>query len=147
MLEFSPESFGQLQNMYGPMIQIKSESYSFGSYQIPAQTGAGILDIPFGIRVKSLKRLLMICSPANAAEGIGYASVNPNLDFFHFISNGTQYPQRGVQCQKPAEVFSQLLRAFGSIYSSDKPTSISIEGFRIASTAYVTDVYEAYRCI
>lgn len=144
ILEFSPESFQQLQGMYGPVIQIKSETYSFGSYLIPASTGAGQLDVPFNIRVKSLKRLLMLCSPANAAEGVGYGSVNPNLDYFQFVSNGNMYPQRGVQCTKPAEVFMQLLRAFGSIYSTDKPTSISIEGFRSASTAYVADVYEAY---
>jgi hypothetical protein len=155
MLEFSPETFNQIQQMYGGSISIKSETFSFGSYLLPASTSAGIIEIPLNIRVKSLKRLMMLCSPSNCVEGVGYGAVNPNLDYYQLSINGLQFPQRGVQCTKPAECFMQLLRAFGSIYSSDKPTTIQIESFKKASTAYVNvnmpgtatsagSVYKAY---
>jgi hypothetical protein len=144
VLEFSPSSFQMIQAQYADKIVLKSETYSFGSTTLAAQS-AGTVDIPFQIRCNSLKRLFMIVSPNDVAEGIGYGSVNPNANSISFINNGIQYPMgRGVQCQRPAECFSQLIKSFGGLYSADKSSHISVAGFRRASTAYVSGVYAAY---
>jgi hypothetical protein len=133
-----------IQAQYADKIVLKSETYSFGSTTLAAQS-AGTVDIPFQIRCNSLKRLFMIVSPNDVAEGIGYGSVNPNANSISFINNGIQYPMgRGVQCQRPAECFSQLIKSFGGLYSADKSSHISVAGFRRASTAYVSGVYAAY---
>lgn len=143
VLEFSPSSFQMIQSQYADKIVLKSETYSFGSTTLAAQS-AGVVDIPFQIRCNSLKRLFMIVSPSTAVEGVGYAAVNPNANSIAFINNGIQYPQRPVQCGRPAEVFAQFQKAFGGLYSADKSSQISIEGFRRASTGYVAGVYAAF---
>jgi len=143
VLEFAPTAFTQIQQRYPEAITLKSETYSFGASQLAAQS-VGSVDIPFNIRVASLKRLFMACSPADVAEGVGYGSVNPNANSISFVSNGMSYPQRPVQCQRPAECFAQWQKAFGGLYSADKSGAIGINGWRRASTAYVTSVYGAY---
>lgn len=143
VLEFSPSAFQMIQQQYADKIVLKSETYSFGSTTLAAQS-QGTVDIPWQIRTNSLKRLFMICSPANAVEGNGYAGVNPNATSISFINNGVSYPQRPVQCGRPAEVFAQFQKAFGGLYSADKSSQISIGAFRRASTNYVAGVYAAY---
>lgn len=86
----------------------------------------------------------MIVSPTNAVEGVGYAAVNCNANSVAFINNGNSYPQRPVQCNRPAEVFAQFQKAFGGLYSPDKCSQIGITAFRRSSTAYIADVYAAY---
>jgi hypothetical protein len=132
-----------IQAQYPDKVVLKSETYSYGSSTIAGST-VGTVDVPFNIRVNSLKRLLMAVSPSNVLEGVGYGSVCPNANGIQFVSNGIQYPQRAVQCARPAEVYAQFQKAFGGLYSADKSGSIPIRGFRRASTAYVTDVYAAY---
>ncbi|MFY7885895.1 MAG: hypothetical protein ACOVOV_13740 [Dolichospermum sp.] len=143
VLEFSPSAFQIVQAQYPDKIVLKSETYSFGSSTIAGAT-TGTVDIPFNIRVNSLKRLLMACSPSTVIEGVGYGSVCPNANGIQFVSNGIQYPQRAVQCSRPAEVYGQFQKAFGGLYSADKTGSITINGFRRASTAYVPEVYGAF---
>lgn len=143
VLEFSPSAFAMIQTQYPEKVVLKSETYSFGSTVIAGQT-VGTVDIPFNIRVNSLKRLFAIFSPSTVAEGVGYGSVCPNAQGIQFVSNGIQYPQRAVQCARPAEAYSQWLKAFGGLYSADKSGSFNVENFRRASTAYVTDVYAAF---
>ena len=143
VLEFSPSAFQMIQAQYPDKVVLKSETYSFGSSTIAGGT-VGTVDIPFNIRVNSLKRLLMACSPSNVMEGVGYGSVCPNANGIQFVSNGIQYPNRAIQCSRPSEVYGQFQKAFGGLYSADKTGSITISGFRRASTAYVTDVYGAY---
>jgi hypothetical protein len=143
VLEFSPSAFQMVQAQYPDKVVLKSETYSFGSSTIAGST-VGTVDVPFNIRVNSLKRLLMAVSPSTVLEGVGYGSVCPNANGIQFISNGIQYPQRAVQCGRPAEVYAQFQKAFGGLYSADKSGSIPINGFRRASTAYVTDVYAAF---
>ena len=114
MLEFSPDVFAQMNLMYQSGIQIKSETYTYGNSNISAaQTGQ--IDIPWNIRVKSLKRIMICCSPAGIPEGDMYGSVNPNLNSWNFNLNGQSYPQRAIQINKPAEAFMQLCRASNSI--------------------------------
>jgi hypothetical protein len=143
VLEFSPSSFAMIQAQYPEKIVLKSETYSFGSSTIAGGT-IGTVDIPFNIRVNSLKRLFAIFSPSNVSEGIGYGGVCPNAQGIQFVSNGIQYPQRAVQCARPAEAYSQWLKAFGGLYSAEKSGQFTLSGFRRASTAYVASVYGAY---
>jgi hypothetical protein len=143
VLEFSPSSFQMIQAQYPDKIVLKSETYSFGASTVAGGT-VGTVDIPFNIRVNSLKRLLMAVSPSNVLEGVGYGSVNPNANGLQFISNGLQYPQRAVQGSRASEVYAQFQKAFGGLYSADKTGSVPINGFRRASTAYVAGVYGAY---
>lgn len=143
VLEFSPSAFQMIQAQYPDKIVLKSETYSYGASTIAGGT-VGTVDIPFNIRVNSLKRLLMAFSPSNVLEGVGYGSVCPNTNGIQFVSNGQQFPARAVQTSRAAEVFAQFQKAFGGLYSADKSGSIPINGFRRASTAFVTDVYAAY---
>lgn len=143
VLEFSPAAFAMVQQQYAEKIVIKSETYSFGSNTVAGAT-VGVVDLAFNVRVNSLKRLFLICSPSTVPEGVGYGSVNPNANSISFISNGMTFPQRPVQCQRGAEVFAQFQKAFGGLYSSDKSSQISISGWRRASTAYVAGVYAAF---
>ena len=143
VLEFSPSAFQMIQAQYADKIVLKSETYAFGSTTLAAGS-SGVVDIPFQIRCNSLKRLFLIASPTTASEGVGYAGVNPNANSISFINNGTSYPQRPVQCQRPAEVFAQFQKAFGGLYSAEKSSQIGIGGFRRASTAYVAGVYAAF---
>lgn len=144
VLEFSPSAFQMVQAQYPEKIVIKSETYSFGSSTVAGGT-VGTVDIPFNIRVNSLKRLFAIFSPATGVEGVGYAGVCPNAQGIQFISNGIQYPQRAVQCSRPAEAYSQWLKSFGGLYSADKSGQFPLANYRRASTAtYVQDVYGAF---
>lgn len=52
VLEFSPASFQMIQQQYTDKIVLKSETYSFGSTTLAAQS-AGVVDIPFQIRCNS----------------------------------------------------------------------------------------------
>jgi hypothetical protein len=143
VLEFSTSSFQMIQQQYADKIVLKTESYSFGSTTLAAGS-SGTIDTNFQVRCNSLKRLFLICSPADVAEGVGYGAVNPNANSISFINNGVSYPQRPVQMTRPAECFAQLIKSFGGLYSADKSSHISVAGFRRASTAYVADVYGAY---
>jgi hypothetical protein len=143
VLEFSPSAFSMVQAQYPEKIVLKSETYSFGSSTIAGLT-VGTVDIPFNIRVNSLKRLFAIFSPSDAVEGVGYAGVCPNAQGIQFVSNGVQYPQRAVQCSRPAESYAQWLKAFGGLYSADKSGQFTLLNYRRASTAYVAGVYGAY---
>jgi hypothetical protein len=143
VLELGSQGMSVIKSKYGDSFNIKTQSYAFGSYTIPASS-QGTVDIPFQIKCMSMKQLFMICSPSNVAEGVGYGSVNPNATAISFINNGMSYPQRPIQASRPAESFTQLLKAFGGIYSNQKQSSISIDGYRTASTAYVTDVFTPY---
>lgn len=143
VLEFSPSAFQMVQAQYPEKIVLKSETYSFGSSTI-AGGSVGTTDIPMNIRVNSLKRLFAIFSPSTGYEGIGYSGVCPNAQGIQFVSNGIQYPQRAVQCARPAESYAQWLKSFGGLYSADKSGQFTIDNYRRASTAYVTGVYSAF---
>lgn len=143
VLELGASGMSMIQQQYGDSINIKTQSYAFGASTIPASS-AGTVDIPFQARCLSMKQLFVAFSPTNIAEGVGYGSVNPNASAISFIVNGTQYPQTAVRANRPAEAFAQIMKCFGSLYSSDKSGNIDMVGWRTASTAYVAGVYGAY---
>jgi hypothetical protein len=146
-LEFSPESFQQVMraNELASMNQIviKSQSFTYGSASLtPAQT-AGIIDIPFTVRVGSLKGIVWSCSPADAQDG-NYGGVNPNLESWQFICNGVTYPQRPVQVKYPAEAFMQNQKSWGAVYSSSHSGSARNTEFAVSSTADPTNASTLY---
>ncbi len=123
-------------------VVLKSQSYTYGSSSIPAQQNSGTLDIPFQIKVNSLKQLFWYSQPSDAAEKT-LAGVNPNLENWNFVVNGISYPQRPVQAKYPAEAFLQNQKSFGSVYSTSHSGGASRTEFNTASTAY-NNYYRPY---
>jgi hypothetical protein len=144
VLEMSPASYDWLHKSVFPsgVINLKSETFSYCSYALSGGS-TGIIDIPMTIRAKSIKRLFITFCPANAADA-PLAAVNPNGNSICAVINGQSIPSRPLQLTKPAECFTKLLTAMGSLYSPEKSTSINITNYRVASTAYTGDAYAAY---
>lgn len=134
-LELSPESYSMIIAQNPSQVVLKTQSYSYGSTSLPASQGAGTIDIPFQIKVNSLKQLFWYSQPSDAMEKT-FAGVNPNLDNWSFYVNTTSYPQRPVQSKYPSESFMQNQKSFGSIYSSSHSGSATRGEFNTASTAY-----------
>lgn len=135
-LELSPESYNMVMAQSPDnKIVLKSQTYSYGSSTLAAQTGAGTIDIPWQIKVNSLKQIIWYSQPVGAAER-SFAGVNPNLDNYSFICNGQAYPVQPVKARFPSEAFMQNQKAFGSTYSSSHSGSCSRFQFNTASTAY-----------
>lgn len=139
-LELSNESYAMVMQRFPGQVSIKSQSYSYGSASIPS--GGGAIDIPFQIKVQSLKQLFWYANISNAIDG-AYGGVNPNLDNWQFIVNGTSYPQRPVQVKYPAEAYMQISKAFGSVYSNSHSGQFQRSNFRVGQTAY-NEFYAAY---
>ena len=134
-LELAPEAYNMIMAQNPSQVVLKTQTYTYGSSSLPANQGVGSVDIPFQIKVNSLKQLIWYSQPANAAEKT-FAGVNPNLDSWNFIVNGISYPQRPVQARFPSEAYMQNSKAFGSVYSSQHSGSLTRNEFNTASTAY-----------
>lgn len=140
-LELAPESYNMIMSQNPNQVVIKTQSYTFGSSSLPASQASSV-DIPFQIKVNSLKQLFWYASPTNVIDGV-YGGVNPNLDSWQFISNGTSYPQRNVQAKYASEAFMQNQKSFGSVYSNNHSGNASKFEFAVASTSY-NNYYTAY---
>ncbi len=116
-------------------VVLKTQTYSYGSSSLPASQGAGTIDIPFQVKVNSMKQLVWYAQPSDAAEKT-FSGVNPNLENWQFVVNGISYPQRPVQAKFPAEAFMQNQKSFGSVYSTSHPGGATRTEFNTASTAY-----------
>ena len=134
-LELAPEAYNMIMTQNPSQVVLKTQTYTYGSSSLPAQQGVGSIDIPFQIKVNSLKQLIWYSQPSNAADE-SFGGVNPNLDNWNFIVNGISYPQRPVQAKYPAEAFMQNQKSFGSIYSTSHSGSSTRTEFNTASTAY-----------
>lgn len=134
-LELAPESYNMVMAQNPNQVVLKTQTYTYGSSSLPAAQGAGTIDIPFQIKVNSLKQIIWYSQPIDAAEKT-YAGVNPNLENWQFIVNGISYPQRPVQAKFPSEAFMQNQKSFGSVYSSNHPGGASRTEFNTASTVY-----------
>lgn len=134
-LELAPEAYNMIMAQNPTQVVLKTQTYTYGSSSLPAQQGAGSIDIPFQIKVNSLKQLVWYSQPSTAAEKT-FAGVNPNLDNWNFIVNGISYPQRPVQAKYPAEAFLQNQKSFGSVYSNTHSGGATRQEFNTASTAY-----------
>ncbi len=134
-LELAPEAYNMVMSQNAGQVVLKSQSYTYGSSSIPAQQNSGTLDIPFQIKVNSLKQLIWYSQPSDAAEKT-IAGVNPNLENWNFVVNGISYPQRPVQAKYPAEAFLQNQKSFGSVYSPSHSGGATRTEFNTASTAY-----------
>lgn len=134
-LELSPESFNMIIAQNPQQVVLKTQSYSFGGSSLPAaQAGGTTVDIPFQIKVNSLKQLIWYSNPATAAEG-KIAGVNPNLNNWQFIVNGTSYPQRPIQVSNTSEAYMQNQKSFGSVYSNSHSGCATVNEFCVASAA------------
>jgi hypothetical protein len=134
-LELSPESYNMVMAQNPDKVVLKTQTYTYGSSSLPASQGAGSVDIPFQIKVNSMKQLIWYAQPSDAIEKT-YSGVNPNLENWQFIVNGISYPQRPVQAKYPSEAFMQNQKSFGSVYSTSHPGGATRNEFNTASTAY-----------
>lgn len=134
-LELSQDSYNMVMAQNPEKVVLKTQSYTYGSSSLSSGQGIGTIDIPFQIKVNSLKQLIWYSQPDNAAEKI-IAGVNPNLDNWQFIVNGISYPQRPVASKYPAESYLQNSKSWGSVYSSNHSGCATRAEFNTASTAY-----------
>ena len=141
-LELAPEAYNMIMAQNPEKVVLKTQTYSYGSSSLAAKQGAGTVDIPFQIKVNSLKQLIWYSSPADAADK-NFGGVNPNLENWQFVVNGISYPQRPVQAKYPAESFLQNQKSFGSVYSPSHSGSSARLQFNTGSTAY-NPYYRAY---
>lgn len=143
-LELSPESYQMVMANNPDKVVLKTHTYSYGSSSLPASQGAGTIDIPFQIKVNSLKQLIWYASPANAID-FRVGGVNPNLSNYQFISNGQAYPQRPVNVLNYSEAYMQNQKSFGAVYSNSHSGCASTTEFAISSSnLYGGTVYKAY---
>lgn len=133
-LELAPEAYNMVMAQNPEKVVLKTQTYSYGSSSIPGGQ-SGSIDIPFQIKVNSLKQLIWYASPSNAIEK-NFGGVNPNLENWNFIVNGISYPQQPVKAKYPSEAFMQNQKAFGSTYSSQHSGNQQRLQFNTASTAY-----------
>jgi hypothetical protein len=134
-LELAPEAYNMIMAQNPEKVVLKTQTYSYGSSSLPASQGAGTIDIPFQIKVNSMKQLVWYAQPSDAAEKT-FSGVNPNLENWQFVVNGISYPQRPVQAKYPAEAFMQNQKSFGSVYSASHPGGATRQEFNTASTVY-----------
>lgn len=131
-LELAPEAYNMVMAQNPGQVVLKTQTYTYGSSSLPAQQGQGSVDIPFQIKVNSLKQLIWYAQPADAAEKT-FAGVNPNLDTWNFLVNGISYPQQPVKARFPSEAYMQNSKAFGSIYSASHSGAATRTEFNTAS--------------
>jgi len=139
-LELSNESYGMVMSNNQGQVSIKTQTYTYGSSQVLA--GAGAVDIPFQIKVQSLKQIFWYANITTATDG-PFAGINPNLDNWNMIIGGQSYPQRPIQSKYPAEAYMQISKSFGSIYSGDHSGQLTKSNFRVAQTQY-NEYYNAF---
>lgn len=133
-LELSNESYNIVMSQNPDKVVLKTQTYSYGSASLQPQA-SGSVDIPFQIKVNSMKQLIWYTSPSNSIEK-NYGGVNPNLNSWNFIVNGISYPQQNVKSRFPAESFLQNQKSFGSVYSTQHSGVASRVQFNVASSAY-----------
>lgn len=134
-LELAPEAYNMIIAQNPQQVVIKTQSYSFGGSSLPAaQPGGTTVDIPFQIKVNSLKQLIWYANPGTAGEG-KTGGVNPNLNNWQMIINGQSYPQRPVQVLNTSEAYMQNQKSFGSVYSNSHSGNATANEFLVASAA------------
>lgn len=115
-LTLTPESYAMVMANYPERLYIKSQSYDYGSYGLAS--GSSSQDIPVNIKRSSAKQMIVYFQDSRGTDGT-YGGVNPNGDTLQFITNGVAYPSRGIKLHNPSEVFNQVQKATGSLYSGD----------------------------
>jgi hypothetical protein len=143
-IELSPESYNMVMANYPSQLVLKTESYVYGSNSLPASSGAGSYDLPFQAKLNSLKRIIWYASPANAID-LNFGGVNPNLDSWQFVTNGTSYPQRPIKAWNPSEAYNQMQKAQGALYSLTHSGCANRNSYCVASTATYGSIYPYWR--
>lgn len=137
-IELSPESYNMLLSQNPEKVILKTQTYSYGSSALAPGQGQGTIDIPFQIKVNSLKQLIWYSSPTGTVPSIdkNYGGVNPNLNSWQFICNSTSYPMQPVKARFPAEAFLQNQKSFGSVYSTNHSGCQTRKHFNVAYSTY-----------
>jgi hypothetical protein len=116
-VNLTPESYNLIMSQYPEKIHLKSQSYDFASSASLSITPSAI-DIPINIKRSSLKQILFYFNQADDINKT-YGGTNININDIVFISNGLQYPQRPIRVNtNPSEVYNQVQKAYGSLYSA-----------------------------
>ena len=133
-INLTPESFQTIMTNYPEKLYIKSQSYDFGSSASFTVLPSAI-DIPVNIKRSSLKQILFYFNQTDCIDKT-FGGVNPNLNDLVFITNGQQYPQRPIRCNiNPSEAFSQVQKAYGSLYSNNHGGSMGKMEFARRTTS------------
>lgn len=148
VLTLESAGFQQLMAQYGGVMSLKSQSWKFGSANIPASQQRSSYEIVYGHNVNSLKKFLCSFVPANAWES-SYGGVNPNLQSFSLVVNSTSYPQQRMDTTNVAETYTEVQKAFGALTSTSHSGSINRDAFAKSSTysnlSTITRQYAAYK--
>lgn len=126
ILTMEQQGFNEILKMYPNGMSYKTESYLYGSSNLPAN-GVGTYDITYSHNLKSLKRFMWWSSPSGIWEN-NYAGVNPNLQNYQLLIGSIAYPSLPVKAYSIAEVFYQLQKSFGAFYSTAHCGSIDRSG-------------------
>jgi hypothetical protein len=143
-LEFHDEaSFQKLMANGGSrLLTIKSESYQYMGFTLGASS-VGRSDLPFSVASSSLKSMLFLCSPSNAAGG-RYASVNPNIRSISLQLESKSYPDYELQADNYSELAAFNEKNKGSLYNTSHNGLITQWSFRKASTDVYSPLYKPY---
>ena len=132
-LTLEDASFRELITNYPQVLNVKSQSYSYASGQAIATSGPTTLDYNVPFSLNSLKQFIWWTVPSDAPTP--FDSVNPNLQNWNLVLGSTSYPQQAVKATSVAEVYYQVMKSFGSVYSGGHSGSARRRDFARASTA------------
>ena len=145
-LTLEAASMAELLAMYPGILKLKSSSYLYGASQLAAGA-VGVQDITYSHSLISLTEFIWWSSIANAGDKT-FGGINPNLgaNGYNLIINSTPYPSQPVKCDRGAECFYQLQKAWGSVYSTSHSGSITRSNFLKANSVPNpnTTEYSAY---
>lgn len=134
-LTLEASSMAQLLAQYPGLLKLKSSSYLYGASQLP-QGSIGVHDITYSHSLNSLTEFIWWTSTSTAIDRT-YGGINPNLgaNGYQLIINSTPYPQQPVKCDRGAECFYQIQKAWGSLYSTSHSGSITRSSFLKSAAA------------
>jgi len=140
VIELSPEAHSLVISQNPDKIRIRSQTYRQASNLLTAGS-AGTNDLLVGIRVSSLKSMLLCCSNSggtNPALENKYAGINPNLDVgTSYIISGQNWPQRGLNPSgRPSDAFMSTQSSLGALGFNVFNGCISKNAYTAAATAY-----------
>lgn len=135
-LTLEASSMAELLAAYPGLLSLKSESFLYTSSQLNTND-QGVKDITYAHSLNSLTEFIWWCSPTNGVDK-SFGGVNPNLgaNGWQLIVNSTSYPSQPVKCDRVAECYYQIQKAWGSLYSSSHCGSFTRANFARAINAF-----------
>lgn len=142
-LTLEASSMAELLAAYPGLLSLKSESFIYTSSQLNVDD-QGVKDITYAHSLNSLTEFIWWASPTDAVDK-SFGGVNPNLgaNGWQLIINSTPYPSQPVKCDRVAECYYQIQKAWGSLYSASHSGSFTRKNFARAIDA--AGEYTGYR--